>query len=254
MKLELRAVPTHVLADALARIESGNAQPPWSTSLALTLPAAAKALARLDGAQADVVAALLDAVLEERRMRSPPTEVVWTGPEPVASTARDTAAVVAAMFRDAEREVLVAAYSLDAARDEARALFAPLHASMNKRSLRVSMFFDVGLCAAAAQCSRVEAATGAPFIRLYWPFGPPLPDLYFDPRGVDEHTYASQHAKVVVVDQRAVLVGSANLTDRGQTRNVELGVRIEDPSLGRRITEQWMGAVAAGGFVRCPAR
>lgn len=251
MKLDLRVVPTHVLADALTRIEKGHAAPPWSGSLALALPAAARALAPLDSLEGDAVGALLHAVIAERRERAPAPEVVWTGPEPVVSTSRDTAAVVAGMFRDAEQEVLVSAFALDVAKAPAQALFAPLHEAMRARAVRTSIFFDVERCADAAHVSRVEAAGGAPFLKLYWPFGPPYPDLYFDPRALEAGPPSSMHAKVVVADRRFVLVGSANLTDRGQTRNVELGIRLDDPALGQRIAEQWMGAATAGGFRRC---
>jgi PLD-like domain len=251
MRLDLRHVPTHVLTEALARIEKGQAQPPWSTSFALALPAAASALAPIDVASSEVVAALLAVVVEERRARTPAAEIVWTGPEPFAASSRDTAAVVAGMFRDAEREVLVSVYALDVARDPAHALFAPLHATMSSRAVTASIFFDVERCADVAHVSRAEAATGAPFLSLYWPWGPPFPQLFFDPRSLEQGPPSSMHAKMVVTDRRFVLVGSANLTDRGHTRNVELGVRIEDPMLGERLAAQWLGAAENGGFRRC---
>jgi hypothetical protein len=251
VKVDLRPVPTHVLAEALARIEKNQASPPWSSSFALALPAAASALAPLDGISVEGLTAVLSAVLDERRGRAPATEIVWTGPEPIAATSRDTAAVVAGMFRDAEHEVIVSVFALDVAKDPAHALFAPLHAAMSARSIQASIFFDVERCADAAHVSRTDASSGAPFLKLYWPFGPPFPDLYFDPRALEAGPPSSMHAKVVVADRRFVLVGSANLTDRGQTRNVELGVRLDDPSLGQRIAEQWMGSVTSGGFRRC---
>lgn len=253
MKVDLRPVPTHVLTEALSRIEKGHAQQPWSSSLALTLPAAAAALAPLDAVGADAIAALLGAVLDERTQRAPAGEVVWTGPEPAAATSRDTAAVVAGMFRDAESEVLVSVYAIDVPKEPTQSPFAPLHAAMCARAIQVSIFFDLERCAEAAHVSRAEAATGGPFLQTYWLFGPPFPDLYFDPRALEANAYSSLHAKVVVADKRFVLVGSANLTDRGQTRNVELGVRLDDRSLGQRIAAQWMGAVASGGFRRCGA-
>ncbi len=49
------------------------------------------------------------------------------------------------------------------------------------------------------------------------------------------------------------LVGSANFTDRGQTRNIEAGVLIEDEAPTRELAGQWRGLVAAGLVRRCPA-
>ena len=86
------------------------------------------------------------------------------------------------------------------------------------------------------------------FFKLYWPFGPPLPRLYFDARLLQPGPYCSLHAKAVVVDGRHVLVGSANLTDRGQTRNIELGVKIDDVALAERVVSHFAGAVASGAF------
>jgi phosphatidylserine/phosphatidylglycerophosphate/cardiolipin synthase-like enzyme len=49
----------------------------------------------------------------------------------------------------------------------------------------------------------------------------------------------------VVVDEQATLIGSANFTDRGQTRNIEVGVLIEDAGFARQVVEQWQGLVNA---------
>jgi phosphatidylserine/phosphatidylglycerophosphate/cardiolipin synthase-like enzyme len=47
----------------------------------------------------------------------------------------------------------------------------------------------------------------------------------------EEGVFASLHAKCIVVDGRWVFAMSANFTDRGQTRNVEMGVLLEDARL-----------------------
>jgi len=41
---------------------------------------------------------------------------------------------------------------------------------------------------------------------------------------------AALHAKVITADARIALVSSANLTDRGYTRNLEIGVTLRDPA------------------------
>jgi len=53
----------------------------------------------------------------------------------------------------------------------------------------------------------------------------------------------SLHAKCVVVDARITLIGSANFTDRGQTRNIEVGVLIDDAAFARQVALQWQGLV-----------
>ena len=63
------------------------------------------------------------------------------------------------------------------------------------------------------------------FVRLEWP-GPRLPDLFYDPRSLaaGEGARASLHAKCLVVDAAKASIGSANLTEAAQARNIEVEV------------------------------
>jgi PLD-like domain len=170
--------------------------------------------------------AVLGAVIAERRGRSPQPELVWTGPESRWSGARDTAVVLADLFRKATTTVLLAGFAFDHAADVLR----PLHESL-QRGVSCRLFADVDVA--------------AEFLREHWPFGPPFPELYgFVP---EEGVFASLHAKCVVVDGRWVFVTSANFTDRGQTRNVEVGVLLEDARLAAVLEAQF---VAGEWFTR----
>jgi phosphatidylserine/phosphatidylglycerophosphate/cardiolipin synthase-like enzyme len=62
--------------------------------------------------------------------------------------------------------------------------------------------------------------------------------------------WASLHAKCLVVDRRRALVGSANFTDRGQSRNVEVGAIVEDAAFAGELARQWLGLVDGGLLVR----
>lgn len=55
--------------------------------------------------------AVLDVVRAEREGRLP--ELVWTGPEVSAGTARDTAVVLRELFEGARKSVILAGYSPD---------------------------------------------------------------------------------------------------------------------------------------------
>jgi len=170
------------------------------------------------------VIALVQAVLAERR-GAKAAELVWTGPEAKSSGARDTAVVLAELFQSAQRSVLLVGFAFD----HGQQLLAPLHAAMI-RGVTCRIFADA------------EEADG--FVGEHWPFGPPFPDvLSFVPaRGV----FASLHAKCVVVDGLWVFITSANFTDRGQTRNVEVGVVLEDSRLAAILEAQF----AAGEWFR----
>ncbi len=50
----------------------------------------------------------------------------------------------------------------------------------------------------------------------------------------------------MVVDGVRAFVSSANFTQRGQERNIEVGVLIEDPSFAGYLAGQWLGLIDAG--------
>lgn len=84
------------------------------------------------------------------------------------------------------------------------------------------------------------------FFRDNWPWQP-RPDVYFDPRTAKKGPpWVSLHAKVVVVDNRFTFTGSANFTQRGQERNIESGVSIDDRAFAETVVRQWMGLIGAG--------
>jgi phosphatidylserine/phosphatidylglycerophosphate/cardiolipin synthase-like enzyme len=58
--------------------------------------------------------------------------------------------------------------------------------------------------------------------------------------------FCSLHAKCVVVDGARAFVSSANLTQRGQERNIQVGVRIDDTRFSGGLAGQWLGLVEAG--------
>lgn len=169
--------------------------------------------------------AAVAAVIAERRRTAASPELVWTGPESRRSGARDTAVVLADLFGRATARVLLAGFVFD----HAAAVLEPLHAAM-ARGVACRVFAD--------------AAAASAFTRDHWPFGPPFPEVYgFLPA---PGTFASLHAKCVVVDGRWVLVTSANFTDRGQTRNVEVGVLLDDSNLASLLEAQF----AAGDWFK----
>ncbi len=190
---------------------------------------------------------MIEAVLAERT-RPPATKVslVWTGPETRASAARDTAVVVRDLFEGAMWHVLIAGYSFE----RGEAILAPLHAAMRDRGVKVEMFVHLD----EAEVAPIDAewflrTQAAAWRGRYWPFGEPTPTLYVDPRAAVPKSYASLHAKCIVVDGRRALVGSANFTDRGHARNIEAGVLIDDTRFAEELTRQFHDAVGAGLFV-----
>jgi len=186
--------------------------------------------------------ALLRAVVEERTTRPVPRlDLVWTGPEASVSSARDTAVVVHELFAKATQTVIVGGYVFDGGAD----IFRPLFEAMRDRCVQASVFLHVEDEPGASPEAVARAAVENFFARN-WPFGPPRPTVYYDPRTLAPHSRVSLHAKCVAVDDRWALVTSANFTDRGQTRNIEAGVLVEDRAFATALAAQWRGLIDTG--------
>jgi hypothetical protein len=188
--------------------------------------------------------AAIEAVLSERAQKAEAPELVWTGPEGTTMVARDTSVVLRALFESAEECVIVAGYRFDHPEEVLR----PLHATMKERKVSARIFIDIDQIGGqtlvpsehlAKHCGR--------FLTENWPFGDPLPRLFYDRRAiVPPPPYCSMHAKCVVVDGKRAFVSSANFTDRGQERNIEVGVLIENPRFALQLAQQWDGLIQSG--------
>ena len=187
--------------------------------------------------------AVLDVALAEREDRKPTPELVWTGPEAPAGTARDTAVVLRSLFEGARESVLLAGYSFDHAED----VLAPLHRAMREHQVSARFFVDI------PQIER-QVAEETHLVRFFkaflaesWPFGEPHPRLYYDKRALKPGPpWCSLHAKCVVIDGARAFVSSANFTQRGQERNIEVGVLIEDAGFASYLAGQWLGLIDTG--------
>jgi phosphatidylserine/phosphatidylglycerophosphate/cardiolipin synthase-like enzyme len=173
--------------------------------------------------------------------------------------------VLAELFAKARQHVLVAGYSFDRG-----ANLPALHDAMVGHGVTADFFVDIQQLLerlkAAARTSNLDwgllstpldnardslergRAAVVLFYQLMWPMGEPRPTVYFDPRTAERGSLVSLHAKCVVIDHEYTLITSANFTDRGQTRNLEAGVAIEDRGFAASLERQW-GNLVDGGVV-----
>ncbi len=168
---------------------------------------------------------MLEVVLSEREERRPTPELVWTGPAAPAGTARDTAVVLRELFEARERASFSrATTSITPGRCSRASTRA-----MRDHRVDARFFVDVPQMERGASGEAHLATHLGKFIAESWPFGDPRPRLYYDLRALlPGPPYCSLHAKCVVVDGARAFVSSANFTQRGQERNIEVGVLIED--------------------------
>jgi phosphatidylserine/phosphatidylglycerophosphate/cardiolipin synthase-like enzyme len=232
------AIASEDLALLKAMLESGDLGAPLSHKRLSAgslerLGEDASFLYGLDREQALRVIAVL---LAERSSRRSPPELVWTGPEGANADSRDTEVVVRRLFEGATKEVIVAGYSFD----HGERIFAPLYEAMKSRGVKATFVLDLaGQARVESEMDSFARGRIVAFLGKNWPWGEPRPAIYYDPRTITPKVYASMHAKCIIVDDARALVTSANFTSRAQSRNIEVGVLLEDAAFATELADHW---------------
>jgi phosphatidylserine/phosphatidylglycerophosphate/cardiolipin synthase-like enzyme len=241
----LANVSTATVEQLLRALQAKRLRPPFS---GLALSAAGvrlcdEAAVWVTPLSPDALAAACEAVLAERGTAGAKVELVWSGPEVQQGGARHTSLTVAELFTSARQEVLVAGYRFDHGAE----ILRPLHRVMVDHGVGVTLILDVPPAKGRGVQDQVEIAIDQ-FLHKNWPFGDPKPTVYVDPRTSAVGSMASMHAKCIIIDQQRVLVGSANFTNRGQHRNVEVGALIDSPSFSKQLLAQWNALITEGAL------
>ena len=257
---------------SLARLDTGRLAALWQRLGAL--PARTRVLEEhlgsaelvelldpLLGQAAWILTALLEAVLAERGNFAPITtvpdrgarhhgttspELVWSGETGGRSCARKTRYVIEDLFAATTGRVLIAGYSFDHASD----LFDPLFdraeqlAADGLPAPRVRVVLDCSNIKASAGESPEDLARRAAeaFLEVCWTRGSlPAELFYYRPSTERRGTFAphSMHAKCIVVDDGLALVGSANFSNRGRDRNLEVGTLIRAHHFLQSLLAAW---------------
>jgi phosphatidylserine/phosphatidylglycerophosphate/cardiolipin synthase-like enzyme len=235
-------------------LESGRLLPPFTPmKLAPYVPAAvagqvAEVMTGLAGSgmQPRHVAQLARVLAEERAASqelADRIQLVWSGIEIESGTrSRDTTSVVQELFGRARKYVLVASYVV-APGLEAQDIFGSLARRMDENpGLAVRLYVNV------QRSYGDDASTDGKLLREFaewfrdevWP-GERLPEVFYDPRALISggKKRASMHAKCIVVDDAHVLISSANFTEAAHRRNIEAGVRVDDPRIAQALRIQF---------------
>lgn len=181
-----------------------------------------------------------------------PAVLAWTVPDltMLGGGIRATTPVVLELLASAKQRVVIAGYELN----YGSVLFQPLHEAMTKHGVDVSILVDVPPVPGAKMNLDAHVLVhGHQFLSKNWPFGSPLPRVYYWRASCAHQSRASMHAKCIVVDGQKVLIGSANFTQRGHKRNLEIGVRLDDPAAATVIVAQFDLLIAKGELVPMPA-
>lgn len=158
-------------------------------------------------------------------------DVVWTGPESDVHTSRLTGSVVIQLIDEAQVEILLVSY----ATVPPPALTAALQRAV-ARDVQVTVLLERPQD--NPHFTGSSNAFDALDVRRYsWPAGQ-------RPSG------ASLHAKLLVVDRRTALVGSANLTGHAMERNLECGVLLRSAQHAAAIADHVLGLHEKGTLRR----
>ncbi|WP_433784627.1 DISARM system phospholipase D-like protein DrmC [Actinomycetospora sp. CA-101289] len=180
------------------------------------------------------LAGVLDGLRRARARGTSRIDVVWSGPSSGVTVHRLTSATVADLINEARREVVLVSYAMHSEPSVGTALEAA-----SARSVDITL-----LAERAADNPRFDggapAFSGIPATRLAWP-------------GACREDGAALHAKVLVIDEQTVLIGSANLTQYAMHRNLECGVVIRDRAVGRTVVAHLVGLRGRGVLVALPS-
>jgi phosphatidylserine/phosphatidylglycerophosphate/cardiolipin synthase-like enzyme len=157
---------------------------------------------------------------------------VWTGPG-ASGEERLTSAVLHELITNAIERVLIVSFAAYTLTEVASDLEAAVG-----RGCRVDVVFETEEDSAGAYSGHESKPFGTVTGIRRWRWPP-------------EHRTAGAvlHAKLLVVDGRRALVGSANLTHRALTANLEAGVLIEDHALAGSLEGHVRGLISAGTLV-----
>lgn len=249
-----------------ALLAAGKLRPPLS-KLALShsgLGHLHEHLTPIAALPAESIVACIQVALAEREWgKGAGLELVWSGSDSGQSFAQYTGQIIQELIDGAQSTITIAGYSFD----HGAILFGALQRAMTERSIKARFFLDISQLEArlaqqlgkerrrvrltplrSAQKTSPEAYAHAVidlFRELHLSQRGLEPELFYDPRTADPKSYASMHAKCVIVDHERALITSANFTDRGQRRNIEVGVRIRDAHFGKQLEQQWNNLVAS---------
>ncbi|BDG02819.1 DISARM system phospholipase D-like protein DrmC [Anaeromyxobacter oryzae] len=238
-------LPPHLRSRLAGALRTGVIEPPYSPPLLRSvlstgqgLDAIRDALVALDrqGVSAVAIAEMLK-LMAKVEARAPRTDLVWSGPAVNGVHARSTRRVYEELLGSGERRVLASTYAFF---DGPRA-FEVLATRMDAvPDLRVTLLLNI-------QRKRGDQAPADELVRRFadrfwkyeWP-GKARPSVYYDPRSLELDGPAGVlHAKAVVVDEEAVFITSANLTEAALDSNVELGVLVRDRALAASVATQF---------------
>jgi phosphatidylserine/phosphatidylglycerophosphate/cardiolipin synthase-like enzyme len=187
---------------------------------------------------ADLPSSALELVLQtlvDARVRPrEDIEVVWTSDSGSQATVRNTQIAMQQMLEEAKQHLLIAGYRFT----KAKQMFAGIRQKFMSKGLKCQFIVDVPSRGKNSVEQHLKFQRNI-FLQDVWHDGIPPPEVYFDPRCLQQRAVSSMHAKCAVADFSTSYVGSANFTSRGYHRNMELGLLVRNTVIAKTIVSHW---------------
>jgi len=207
-----------------------------------------------DGFSAKHILAIVQAVLDLRTSVEPLShilELIVSGPDVPGVPVGDTFTAMHTLIQKAQREVIVAGYSIYNGKEVFKVLGERMDSDPNLRTLFLVHIGREG------KDTTIEKDLVSKYARHFvtdnWP-GQRLPEMYYDPRGLAMSRFerANFHPKCILVDGKEALITSANFTAAAQRKNVEIGVKLKAPILVSRLRSYFLGLIELQHLSRVP--
>jgi len=239
---DLLALPPHIRARLASALDSGMVAKPYSTAmLRMALgdsgdtDRAFAVLSELDRLGiTEAAAAAWIRTIEDAISGTPKPNLVWTGPEVPGLHARDTRRVYQELLGTAKISLWISTYAYF---DGPKAFETLAKRIDEVPDLRVTLLLNIHRrWGDTTDANALVRKFADRFWSVDWP-GSIRPTVYYDPRSLElEGPGAVLHAKAVIVDEEALFVTSANLTEAALERNIELGLLVRDRALAKTAT------------------
>jgi len=161
---------------------------------------------------------------------SPDIQLVWTGPDTPKASPRDTLPQMLEMIGRAESSILLVTF----AAFKAAAIMNALQESATK-GVKLRIVVETADDSAGQLSHDAWKAFPKSLIQSGSVWLWPLEKRPKNPKGKP----GKLHAKCLVIDQREVLVSSANLTDDAMHRNIEVGIRCLNRTLAQALGDKF---------------
>ncbi len=174
-------------------------------------------------------------------------DLVWSGPTAPGLHTRSTRQVYDELITAAERSIWLSTFAYFDGHHAFRSLADRM---MAIPGLQVRIMLNIQR--RHGDDTPAEQLVGQ-FARRFWSRdwpGATKPAVYYDPRSLEpDGPEGVLHAKAIVVDERAALVTSANLTEAAFDRNIEVGILSRDQLLAASLVRHFRVLIDHGRLV-----